>query len=366
MSNKVWYQLADRVVRAGKMPFPVTDTMIEFFQALITEEEAELLTLFSKNSMNIDEIMEVAEGPREKVEELLENLMRKGFIAGTHSRTTGVKVYTLMPPFPGIIEFQMMRGKKDKESQKIAEYMEKLFAELRDGAQRNYDMMMSGAKTLPVPARVVPVNEVISDEPDMIIPSEDIDQIVDAQDKFALAHCYCRIEKDLTGRPCQVTDIRHNCLIFGKVAEFAVNYDFAQEITREKAKEVMREAENNGLVHKIFHSQLDMTRDIDGICSCCSCCCGIFRLFNEGAIPFHTVTYYLASVEPENCIACGTCEDKCPLDAIQIQDDLAVVDEEKCIGCGVCVHFCPEDPEGIKLLHTEQRKIFILPPRIAE
>jgi Fe-S-cluster-containing hydrogenase component 2 len=33
--------------------------------------------------------------------------------------------------------------------------------------------------------------------------------------------------------------------------------------------------------------------------------------------------------------------ESCPLDAISMQDDLAVVDEETCGDCGACVDDCP-------------------------
>ncbi len=363
MTSKTWYQAADRIVSAGRMPFPITETMIQFLQALMTEEEAQFINVFSEKSLNLEEIREKTGMDVNEIQNILESLMQKGIVAGTRSRRTGINVYTLMPPFPGLIEFQMMRGQMDEKAKEIAGYIEKLFAELRKGSQRNYDLFMPQIKDLPVPARVVPVKEVVDVEPDMIIPSEDIGRLVDEQEMIALTHCYCRIARDLTDLPCKVTHVRENCLIFGKVADFAVRYNFAREIGKEEAKKILKESEDEGLVHKIFHSQLDPEREIDGVCSCCNCCCGIFRLFYEGALPFHTLTYYLAQVEEDNCTGCGICEERCPMEAVEVVDDVAVVREERCIGCGVCVHMCPEEPPAIRLAKTEKREVFILPAR---
>ena len=41
------------------------------------------------------------------------------------------------------------------------------------------------------------------------------------------------------------------------------------------------------------------------------------------------------------CISCGICERTCPVDAITVQDGLAVIDHEKCVKCGLCVRACP-------------------------
>lgn len=41
------------------------------------------------------------------------------------------------------------------------------------------------------------------------------------------------------------------------------------------------------------------------------------------------------------CISCKKCEKICPVDAIHVQNQLAVIDYDKCISCGKCVTVCP-------------------------
>ena len=45
-------------------------------------------------------------------------------------------------------------------------------------------------------------------------------------------------------------------------------------------------------------------------------------------------------VEEEECIACGTCAQWCPEDAIEMRPKAHILDD-KCIGCGECITVCP-------------------------
>lgn len=49
-------------------------------------------------------------------------------------------------------------------------------------------------------------------------------------------------------------------------------------------------------------------------------------------------------IDPELCIACGSCIDYCPMEAIALED-VAVIDQEECVDCGVCYRskVCPVD-----------------------
>ncbi|GAJ02295.1 unnamed protein product, partial [marine sediment metagenome] len=58
--------------------------------------------------------------------------------------------------------------------------------------------------------------------------------------------------------------------------------------------------------------------DEEAICNCCKCCCGIFSLFWNGVMPYHCYTSYLAKVIDDICIGCGTCVEKCPMEAIDL------------------------------------------------
>jgi ferredoxin len=78
-------------------------------------------------------------------------------------------------------------------------------------------------------------------------------------------------------------------------------------------------------------------------------------------MPILSLTSYIAKVIEDECIGCGTCVEKCPIEAIELIDTVAFVNKDKCIGCGVCAHHCPE--KAIEFKRTGPRKVFILPPK---
>lgn len=51
----------------------------------------------------------------------------------------------------------------------------------------------------------------------------------------------------------------------------------------------------------------------------------------------------------EECIACGSCEPECPVDAISEGDPTYVIDPETCIDCGACAEVCP-----VEAIHQEE------------
>lgn len=50
----------------------------------------------------------------------------------------------------------------------------------------------------------------------------------------------------------------------------------------------------------------------------------------------------MAYVINDDCIACGTCIDECPVDAIA-EGDIYVIDPELCTDCGSCAEVCPTE-----------------------
>lgn len=48
----------------------------------------------------------------------------------------------------------------------------------------------------------------------------------------------------------------------------------------------------------------------------------------------------------DECIACGTCIDECPVEAIS-EGDIYKIDADLCTDCGSCAEVCPVDAISI-------------------
>ena len=51
----------------------------------------------------------------------------------------------------------------------------------------------------------------------------------------------------------------------------------------------------------------------------------------------------MAYVINDDCTACGTCLDECPVEAISEGDPIYTIDAGKCTDCGACVDACPSE-----------------------
>jgi ferredoxin len=124
----------------------------------------------------------------------------------------------------------------------------------------------------------------------------------------------------------------------GEVARLYNEQGYGREITKEEALGYLRQNEDEGLVFRVGNSQ-----EMDFVCSCCACCCGgIVRLKRVPNPADYTSSNYRAVIDEESCSGCGTCVERCPMDAITLEDDIAKLQEKRCIGCGNCTIGCPE------------------------
>ena len=158
--------------------------------------------------------------------------------------------------------------------------------------------------------------------------------------------------------------MRETCFSFGKSARYTSEQGFARRISKDEALQILKKSEDSGLVHKTFHPHSDITKVETSVCNCCKCCCGTLDWWRIGMTALINCTNFLSKISSSLCIGCGTCVEKCPIDAIQLNDDnIAEVNPKYCIGCGVCAHFCSEN--AISLLEG-MRKVYIPPPKLRD
>jgi Pyruvate/2-oxoacid:ferredoxin oxidoreductase delta subunit len=362
------------------LPFPITDTLMEIMYLLYTDEEVEFINKAFKRrpSLTMDQLKDKTGMSEEAILEIVNSLAEKGALFNQPS-SKGFMVYRILPLIMvGVFEYQFMNKIQYTEKEKkIAELFEELFEELKDVVQDKYDQMLPMFKQIPPVDRTVPVhedvegkeikievNEEVEAPEEQVLAADKIRDIIQKFDDIAVAHCFCRQHQDLLGDSCEITDLRETCFTFGKSARYVSEQGFGRLISKDEALGILKKSEEEGLVHKAFHPHGDIERDETSVCNCCKDCCATFGLWREGVMPMVNATNFLSNIDQEICVGCGTCVERCPVDAIELnEDEKAERNAEWCIGCGICAHFCPES--AISLLEG-RREVFVPPPKLRE
>jgi len=371
---------AEVVCRQGMFPFPLNETTLEIMREVVEDEEAELDLICAfgrKASQTLEELTASSGFSDEKADQLANSLARKGLLFN-QPNSAGIMVYRLLPLMTvGLMEYKFMTELTgDEKERKLAHLFQNLLDQVRDQIQANYDNLMPMLQAAPpvdrtVPARVAddgkPIRVITLDKrvevPDeFVLPSQSVDEIIDKFDEIAVGYCFCRQRQKVLGHPCATNAPTLNCFTFGKSARHTVAQGFSRMVNKDEARRIMREAEEAGLVHKAFHPGSNVSRPETSICNCCKDCCDTLNLWRHGAFPLINSTYYLSVIDESLCTGCGVCEERCPTDAIRLNNEgTAERDEASCFGCGICARFCPE---GAISLKEGLRRVMVLPPRL--
>lgn len=166
--------------------------------------------------------------------------------------------------------------------------------------------------------RVIPVEEAIKDLPGTQ-PWERLSYYLDKYDTFTVSDCSCRQSRRVLDEGCGHLE-KDICIQMGEGAEYYIKTGRGRQITREEAKEILKFAENNGLMHEMPHT--DGLGESAAICNCCGCSCFSLRLATLFNTPDAIRSNFTAKVKKENCVACGQCVENCPSNALTLGQKL--------------------------------------------
>ena len=347
--NEQVYRKLQKHLNNQAVGFPATRSGVELkiLKHIFDPNEAEIASYLSYKFEPLEKIFGKVQHLTESTEELqkiLDSILKKGGIEVKIK--DGIKHYCCVPFVFGMYEFQN----------------ERLTPEFVNDFKKYTSTKSFGVEFLSTKLpqmRTIPIAKSIQLKHNVSSFDEVSTLLKEAEGPFAIVDCICRKQRAMEGKSCKVTDRKETCLGVGHLAEMSIENSIGREINREEAIAIIEQNQKEGLV-----LQPSNTKNAEFICSCCGCCCGMLHTHKNLPKPLNFwATNYFAVVDENACVGCGTCEDKCQVGAVKVneKEQVAYVDLDRCLGCGVCVVNCPNDSISLSKKASEQ-----VPPQTRE
>lgn len=235
--------------------------------------------------------------------------------------------------------------------------------------------------------------EVVAEESELFA-YDDIEKVILDHDYIAVQPCSCRYETYVyecleNGEEyptfvdfatAEFSDYRDNngdrietCFALGDDAEYLVSLGLGRRITQEEALEILQKSRDDGFILHCLYG-----KEHAWVCQCNPKICGITAQWAAGAEAlggwdelqkqpaFQHRTHYTLEVDFDSCIKCGTCANRCPMEAITMdgEDGAPQVTDYLCQRCGQCAYVCPQ--EARKLAARPEDEILEMPHQLED
>ncbi len=170
--------------------------------------------------------------------------------------------------------------------------------------------------------RVMPVMSAIENN-SKTASYDEVRTLIEKASAISVGPCSCRRSRRLIGEGCGHLE-EDMCMYLN---DNAINYSRLGShrlITKEEAYEILKRAEDNGLVHEI--NQTPGFEDTTAICNCCGCSCYALRIANYFRSAKSIQSNFLAKVDKNKCVACGQCVENCQTNALKLGQKCSTVD----------------------------------------
>ena len=170
--------------------------------------------------------------------------------------------------------------------------------------------------------RVMPVMSAIENN-SKTASYDEVRTLIEKASAISVGPCSCRRSRRLIGEGCGHLE-EDMCMYLN---DNAINYSRLgthRLITKEEAYEILKRAEDNGLVHEI--NQTPGFEDTTAICNCCGCSCYALRIANYFRSAKSIQSNFLAKVDKNKCVACGQCVENCQTNALKLGQKCSTID----------------------------------------
>jgi len=346
LKENLIYRKLQKHLNTLPIGYPKTESGVEIrlLKHIFTPEEAEIAT---KLRFIPDPIESIYRRVKKKVksiedlEKILFHIYEKGGIRISRKEIDRKMVKLYQNAFLAVGMFEYQVGRLTKE------YFED-FLEYMDEGYLNelVSTKINQLRTIPV-EKSINVNQNISNY-------DQLHKLLEKASRISVMPCVCKKGQDLIGDPCKQTDMRETCFVLNDSVEHVLELGWGREINKDEAMKIFKKVQEDGLI-----IQPGNALDPNYICCCCGCCCCVITNLKKLENPWELITTnFYAEVASDLCIGCETCIDRCQMNAISMNNSVAIVNKKLCIGCGNCISSCPED--ALRLIKKENE---LKPPK---
>ena len=273
---------------------------------VVTDEMADVgMHVKVRSPRHIEEIAKKAKVSVDYAQEQVNKLADCGIVRCIYDGDVETYYYPIW--VPGIMEGMLSVKEQVEKYPVIAECFERYTRYRTPILVPNFPVGMG-------PMRVMPVGSAIKNDTHAA-PYDEVERIIDNAWAISVGPCSCRRTRRLMGEGCGHLE-EDMCMYINDNAKFFSKQGSHRLVSKEEAKEILKRAEDNGLVHEINEAE-----GYDGptaICNCCGCSCLALRLGEYFNDPDLLRTNYVARVDKDKCVACGQCVENCQMGALKL------------------------------------------------
>ena len=170
--------------------------------------------------------------------------------------------------------------------------------------------------------RVMPVMSAVENN-SKTASYDEVSTLIEKAFAISVGPCSCRRSRRLIGEGCGHLEedmcmyLNDNALNYSRIGAHRL-------VTKEEAYEILKRAEDNGLVHEI--NQTPAFEAATAICNCCGCSCYALRIANMFRATKAIRSNFVAKVDKNKCVACGQCVENCQTNALRLGQKCSIVD----------------------------------------
>lgn len=282
------------------------DPEYRILEPIVTDAMAEICLHVTLNKgRTLEEIARRADKPVRYTQERLNELRQAGIVRCRFD--DGVTTYYYPIWVPGIMEGILANREQCDANPVVGECFEEY-------TRRRAGILATNMGPGMGPMRVMPVGTAIASE-SKVASYDEVSYLIEKAHTISVGACSCRRSRRLMGEGCGHLE-EDMCMYLNDNARTFIENGLHRQITKEEAYEILKRAEDNGLVHEV--NKTDGWEDVGAICNCCGCSCYALRFANYFRAPDMVRSNFVARVEKEKCVACGQCVENCQTNALKL------------------------------------------------